>query len=374
MDIEHGYANLHVTDFDVDDTPIYLFTQAGSYLGRMQRTNMEGKAAFLVPTGAYKFRVDYSGTQYWSDVVNILAGDETAVDLALDLLALDDTRNPHPKRFDGVPPELDPIMLASLMDITGILNQSVVAATGPDALCWYVNDHLGTPQRVIDSDKVVIWEGSQEPFGNTTVSINTLGNDFRFPGQQFDNESNLHYNYYRYYDPSIGRYIKPDPIGLNGGINLFGYANSNPINNFDFYGLKDCKIIGINGLGEAIGNSQIDEEKIGYYKALGRKSIYEIGSKFTKYFPPIPDEAISHIDFFKYRVRYTVHEARLVIIKDFYVCYDKCGNEISREYIGNSNFGKKVQSIIKSFEVDKYIGDPNHYNRRPVDDPLIIRE
>ncbi len=242
VDIEHGYANIHVTDFglDVDDSPVYLFTQAGSYLGRMQQTDSEGNTTFLMPAGAYKFRVDHSGTQYWSDVVNILAGDETAVDLALDLLALDDTRNPHPKRFDGVPPELDPIMLASLMDITGILNQSVVAATGPDALHWYVNDHLGTPEKVVDANQAVVWEGSQEPFGKAAVMVNTLGNNFRFPGQYFDTESGLHYNYYRYFDPNIGRYLKTDPVGLNGGINLFSYVHENPITAIDPWGLQSA--------------------------------------------------------------------------------------------------------------------------------------
>lgn len=255
VDIAHGYANLHVTDTvsDVVDAPVYLFTEAGSYLGRMQRTDTGGLTSFLLPAGAYKFRVDHHGTQYWSDVVNILDDEETAVDLALDMLAMDGTRNPHPKRFDGAPPKQEPIMLASLMNITGILNQSVVAAMGPDALYWFINDHLGTPQKMVDADQAVVWEGSQEPFGNTTVTTNTMGNNFRFPGQYFDTESNLHYNYHRYYDPSIGRYLRADPIGLGGGINLFAYADLNPIKMIDPYGLDAIiHIIRVNKNNESI--------------------------------------------------------------------------------------------------------------------------
>lgn len=59
----------------------------------------------------------------------------------------------------------------------------------------------------------------------------------RFPGQYFDKETSLHYNYFRYYEPETGRYISPDPIGLAGGINVWGYVGQNPLRWIDPLGL-----------------------------------------------------------------------------------------------------------------------------------------
>lgn len=61
----------------------------------------------------------------------------------------------------------------------------------------------------------------------------TVENPLRFPGQYYDEESGLHYNYYRDYDPTTGRYIESDPIGLAGGINTYLYAEGNPLKNID---------------------------------------------------------------------------------------------------------------------------------------------
>jgi RHS repeat-associated protein len=73
-----------------------------------------------------------------------------------------------------------------------------------------------------------------KPFGEADVNPNSsVVNNFRFPGQYYDQETGLHYNYHRYYDPSTGRYLTPDPIGLDGGINLYTYTSNNPINYFD---------------------------------------------------------------------------------------------------------------------------------------------
>ncbi|MGP1666928.1 MAG: RHS repeat-associated core domain-containing protein [Rhodanobacter sp.] len=57
------------------------------------------------------------------------------------------------------------------------------------------------------------------------------------PGQYFDKETNTHYNYFRDYDPAIGRYLQSDLIGLRGGINTYGYVGADPLGAIDSEGL-----------------------------------------------------------------------------------------------------------------------------------------
>ena len=65
----------------------------------------------------------------------------------------------------------------------------------------------------------------------------------RFAGQYFDRETALHYNYFRYYEPETGRYLSPDPIGLAGGVNVYGYASADPLIYSDPYGLFELPVL-----------------------------------------------------------------------------------------------------------------------------------
>jgi RHS repeat-associated protein len=86
------------------------------------------------------------------------------------------------------------------------------------------------------------WD-QQEAFGNNPADedpdANSVAFDppLRLPGQRYDKESGLHYNYFRDYDPSIGRYAESDPIGLFGGVNIYLYVRADPISYFDPSGL-----------------------------------------------------------------------------------------------------------------------------------------
>ena len=104
-------------------------------------------------------------------------------------------------------------------------------------LYYYINDHLGTPQRLVGENHQTVWEAEYSAFGQANISVELVKQNHRFPGQYFDQESELHYNWHRYYDPELGRYITSDPIGLQGGMNTFGYAYQNPLMYSDPLGL-----------------------------------------------------------------------------------------------------------------------------------------
>lgn len=96
-------------------------------------------------------------------------------------------------------------------------------------------DHLNTPRKITrPSDNAVLWRWESDPFGQAQPNEDADGDgqafsyNLRFPGQYFDVETGLSYNYFRDYDPAIGRYVESDPIGLDGGTNTYAYAGSAP--------------------------------------------------------------------------------------------------------------------------------------------------
>jgi len=121
-----------------------------------------------------------------------------------------------------------------------VLKPSATEAT-PDL--YYIHaDQLGTPRKITRSnDNRAVWSWEPEAFGNSLPDQNpsALGDfvfNLRFPGQYYDAETGLHYNYFRDYNPATGRYIESDPIGLVGGINTYAYVGGSPVNYIDLTG------------------------------------------------------------------------------------------------------------------------------------------
>jgi RHS repeat-associated protein len=102
---------------------------------------------------------------------------------------------------------------------------------------YFVNDHLGTPQQLVTATGTVIWQAAYLAYGQAQIQVQAVKNNLRFPGQYYDTETGLHYNWHRFYDPETGRYISADPIGLTGGMNLYAYVKNDPINWIDPWGL-----------------------------------------------------------------------------------------------------------------------------------------
>ncbi|MCO7225902.1 RHS repeat-associated core domain-containing protein [Pleionea sp. CnH1-48] len=113
------------------------------------------------------------------------------------------------------------------------LNNEPLGLIQSDQTYFYHNDHQGTPIALTNQQKGVVWQAQYDVFGSANISNNGIENNLRFAGQYFDSESGLHYNWHRYYDPKLGRYITSDPIGLAGGINTYVYALNNPVMNID---------------------------------------------------------------------------------------------------------------------------------------------
>lgn len=112
-----------------------------------------------------------------------------------------------------------------------------------------VADHLGTPQEVLDERRQAVWQAATAAFGQARVTYAAVSKngkpfqmDLRFPGQVYDAETGLHYNYLRDYDPLLGRYLAPDPLGVSAGTNPYTYASNNPLTNVDPLGLYQIDV------------------------------------------------------------------------------------------------------------------------------------
>lgn len=117
------------------------------------------------------------------------------------------------------------------------------AADGTAELNFIHGDHLGVPRLITDTTQAVVWQGKTDVFGKVHTEL-ASGSDtkLRFPGQLADEETGLHYNYLREYDPATGRYTTVDPIGIDGGLNPFVYAANNPLGLTDRFGLYEQDI------------------------------------------------------------------------------------------------------------------------------------
>jgi RHS repeat-associated protein len=125
------------------------------------------------------------------------------------------------------------------------IDELPLARMTPSAIQTIEADQLGTPRALVDANGKIVWRWDGDAFGASPPDEDPDGDSvktsfpMRLPGQLYDEESGLHYNYFRDYDPTVGRYVKADPIGLAGGLNAYAYASAQPLALVDPFGLAD---------------------------------------------------------------------------------------------------------------------------------------
>ncbi|ATY10265.1 hypothetical protein CU254_07170 [Amycolatopsis sp. AA4] len=115
-----------------------------------------------------------------------------------------------------------------------------------------VAEPSGTPTELLDDRGEIAWQARSSLFGVVVAESGGTGIPLRFQGQYFDEETGLHYNFHRYYDPVLARYLSPDPLGLGGGLDPHAYV-SNPHVSVDPLGLVGGSCNTSRGLGGGQG-------------------------------------------------------------------------------------------------------------------------
>ena len=167
---------------------------------------------------------------------------------------------------------------------------------GPQAdIYWLHADLNSAPLEVTDADGKLRWSGQYDTFGRlkgqTTGSMALregvpYDQPLRYAGQYEDAESGLHYNLFRYYDPEVGRFTVQDPIGLNGGLNVYQYA-PNPAGWIDPWGLAGSPLtathITYQGVDAATGKPYVGYASMQGHQVAQDVLNYRYGGNFDRF-------------------------------------------------------------------------------------------
>lgn len=185
-------------------------TSLGGQPQAQYRYNAQGQRVLISnPDGRQRVLIyDHAG-HYLEEIFLRASG---SVDKRIDFVWLDDT---------------------PLAQITTFYSES--GAKSGEQLRHLHPDHLNTPRLATNDSGQITWRWESDGFGLVGPMTDPDGNGtdedvrLRFPGQIVDDESGAFYNYFRDYEPWTGRYLESDPIGLNGGLNTYGYVGGNPL-------------------------------------------------------------------------------------------------------------------------------------------------
>jgi RHS repeat-associated protein len=231
---------------------------------------------------------------------------------------------------------------------------------------FYQNDHLGTPQKLTAVNGAAVWSVKYKAFGEAEIDASTkVINNLRFAGQYFDQENELHYNYFRYYDPVNGRYLKKDPLGLEGGINLFVYAANNTNNYYDPLGLLTPPRGTIPGCEDCnVEYKQLFRPTGKAWMKLDRKVAENIGISFIwsvdqtarimlNFIPGRAGSIIGNIQLSEYTYTHTVGIRTFIVEYAMYECWIETCNSFPeyREHCFSKIGGTEQEVIVKESEI-----------------------
>ncbi len=153
---------------------------------------------------------------------------------------------------------------------------------------YYLNDPAGMPRRLINGSGQVVWSAEYEPFGAAHVDTNSaVVNNLRGSSQYYDQESGLHYNLLRYYDPRLARYISADPLGELADLNTYRFVGNSPITGVDPLGLM---LFAFDGTSQNMHRGDVDNVTRMYDAYMGDKHYYDgLGSGVPTY----PDDPMA---------------------------------------------------------------------------------
>jgi RHS repeat-associated protein len=156
-----------------------------------------------------------------------------------------------------------------------------VAQKVSTTLTYLHTDHLDTPRWGTSSAGTLVWRWKSDGFGEAVPEQDPDANgvqvsvNLRFPGQYYDVESGLHQNWMRDYTPGYGRYAQSDPIGQQGGINVYLYTGNDPANAIDLFGLSERDVGRIEqSYRETLERMNQNGNRVGSgYETNGRRNI-----------------------------------------------------------------------------------------------------
>jgi len=147
---------------------------------------------------------------------------------------------------------------------------------------YYTTDHLGSVREMTDSTGAIRARFDYDPYGRVTKLSGDLDADFGFQGMYYHAASGLNFTPFRFYDAVLGRFTSRDPIGEDGGTDLYSFTENNPINGVDPMGL-DCQSLAslIASQQRALHSALRDYSDLNqYFKNANSNAWWSLGESF----------------------------------------------------------------------------------------------